>query len=182
MPGQALILTKPIGTGALFAAHMRLQAKGRWIDSAIAAMLCSNQKAVDIFQQYGATACTDISGFGLLGHLSEMVKASKVSVQLNLEAIPVLEGAIATVEKGIFSTLQPQNLNFANTIENLSEISPSSRYSLLFDPQTSGGLLASVPILNAQPCLEKLQALGYHESQIIGNVLTRKTSNKILIL
>ena len=182
MPGQALILTKPIGTGALFAADMHLQAKGRWIDSAIAAMLCSNQKAVDIFQQYGATACTDISGFGLLGHLSEMVKASKISVQLNLEAIPVLEGAIASVEKGIVSTLQPQNLNFANIIENLSDISPSSRYSLLFDPQTSGGLLASIPMSNARHCLEKLQALAYHESQIIGNVLTRKTSNKILIV
>ena len=182
MSDQALILTKPIGTGVLFAADMRLQAKGRWIDSAIATMLCSNQKAVDIFQQYGATACTDISGFGLLGHLSEMVKASNVSVQLNLEAIPVLEGAIATVEKGIVSTLQPQNLNFANMIDNLADISPSSRYSLLFDPQTSGGLLASIPISNAQPCLEKLQALGYHKSQIIGNVLTRKTSNKILTL
>ena len=182
LPGQALILTKPIGTGVLFAADMRLQAKGRWLDSAIAAMLFSNQKAVDIFQQYGATACTDISGFGLLGHLSEMVKASNVSVQLNLEAIPVLEGAIVTVEKGIVSSLQPQNLNFANIIENLAEISPSSRYSLLFDPQTSGGLLVSIPISNVQPCLEKLQALGYHKSQIIGNVLSEKPSNKILIV
>ncbi|HEY9598840.1 MAG TPA: selenide, water dikinase SelD, partial [Cyanophyceae cyanobacterium] len=117
-PGQVLILTKALGTGTLFAAQMRYQAKGRWIDDAVESMLLSNQAAAKVFMEYGATACTDITGFGLLGHLVEMLKASGVAVELNLEAIPVLDGAIETVQMGITSSLQPQNLRAAYFICN----------------------------------------------------------------
>ncbi|NES72036.1 MAG: selenide, water dikinase SelD, partial [Okeania sp. SIO2D1] len=169
-PGQVLILTKALGTGTLFAAAMRHQAKGRWLEEAVSSMLISNQQAAQLFQAQGATACTDVSGFGLVGHLVEMVQASQVSIELNLEAIPILTGAINTINMGITSSLQPQNLlaaHYLHTTENLSSL---SEYQLLFDPQTSGGLLATVPPANVETCLHLLQEKGYQHSCVIGKV------------
>ncbi len=170
-PGQILILTKAIGTGTLFAANMRYQAKGRWIEKAVTSMLISNQKAAEIFLQYGATACTDITGFGLLGHLIEMVKASEVNLELDLEKISILPGAIATIKKGITSSLQAQNFRAATYIQNASEVSYKPEYQLLFDPQTSGGLLATLPPEKAESCLRELRQQGYEDSSLIGRVL-----------
>jgi len=167
-PGQLLILTKALGTGTLFAANMRLLCKGRWIDEAVCSMLLSNQEAAKVFIQHGASACTDVTGFGLLGHLLEMVKASGVAVQLDLEAIPVLEGALKTLQMGITSSLQLENLRASYSISNLSQVSTSPKYPLLFDPQTAGGLLATIPSEQADACLSALKALGYSHSQIIG--------------
>lgn len=169
--GQVLILTKAIGTGTLFAAEMRRKAKSRWIDGAIASMLVSNNQAAHCFLRSGATACTDITGFGLLGHLVEMVRASNVSVRLNLAAIPLLDGAIESVQNGIVSSLHPQNLRSRQWIQNVTEIESNAKFPLLFDPQTSGGLLASVPIEHAADCLNALKAAGYRESTIVGSVL-----------
>jgi selenide,water dikinase len=170
-PGQVLILTKALGTGTLFAADMRYKAKGRWIDQAVESMLLSNQAAAKVFLEHGATACTDITGFGLLGHLIEMIQASGVAVELDLEAIPVLEGAIETAQMGITSSLQPQNLRASRLIISLSEVENCSKYPLLFDPQTSGGLLATISADQATDCLTSLQACGYKHSCVIGQVI-----------
>ncbi|PMB50794.1 selenide, water dikinase SelD [Fischerella thermalis CCMEE 5205] len=170
-PGQVLILTKALGTGTLFAADMRRQAKGRWIEGAVESMLLSNQAAAKCLLQHGATACTDVTGFGLLGHLMEMVQASKVAVELELEAIPVLAGARETVELKIFSSLHPENLSNSRYISNLYIGENHSNYPLLFDPQTSGGLLASLPIEQADRCLAALKGLGYGQSSVIGGVI-----------
>lgn len=170
-PGQVLILTKALGTGTLFAADMRYQAKGRWIDQAVESMLLSNQAAAKVFLKHGATACTDITGFGLLGHLIEMIQASGVAVELDLETIPVLEGAIDTLQMGITSSLQPQNLRASRQISNLSEVQNHPTIPLLFDPQTSGGLLATIPADQAINCLTVLKALGYIHSCAIGQVI-----------
>lgn len=166
--GDALILTKAIGTGTLFAADMRLQAKGRWIESAIASMLQSNQAAAAVLQAHHATACTDVTGFGLLGHLAEMVRSSAVAVELKLEAIALLDGAAETAAQGILSSLHPQNLRVDRLVN--SPLREHPHYPLLFDPQTSGGLLASVPVGEAIACLETLHAKGYTASRQIGQV------------
>lgn len=169
-PGQVLILTKALGTGTLFAADMQRQAKGYWIDNAVESMLLSNQAASTCLLQYGATACTDITGFGLLGHLIEMMQASLVAVELKLDAIAILEGAIETVQKGIFSSLYPENLRISRYIENL-DIEHHPNYPLLFDPQTSGGLLASIPVEEVDACVASLKALGYAQASVIGSVM-----------
>ncbi|MDY7021975.1 MAG: selenide, water dikinase SelD, partial [Cyanobacteriota bacterium] len=167
---QSLILTKAIGTGTLFAADMQLKAKGRWIETAIESMLCSNQAAMNCFLQHQVTACTDISGFGLVGHLLEMVQASRVGVELDLEAISILNGAEETIKQGILSSLYPENYHFSEKIKNHSKFSDYPLFPILFDPQTSGGLLAAVPDDNAIACLNHLKGLGYTESAIIGQV------------
>lgn len=169
-PGDKLILTKPIGTGTLFAADMRQRAKGRWISAALAAMLQSNRFAASCFIAHQATACTDVTGFGLLGHLVEMTKASAVDVAIELAAVPLLDGAMETVAAGIFSSLQPQNIRLRRAIRDQEKIVDSPLYPLLFDPQTAGGLLASVPAEHAKECLNELQQLGYDRAVIIGTV------------
>ncbi len=170
LPGDRLILGKALGTGTLFAADMRHQAKGRWIDLALESMLQSNRRAADCFLRHGAHACTDITGFGLLGHLLEMTRPSRVDAELELDSLPVLDGALESMARGIFSSLQPENIRLRRAIRNLEAAASHARYPLLFDPQTAGGLLASVPEENSTTCLAALRRLGYSQSSIIGRV------------
>eukprot|EP01035_Chromulina_nebulosa_P017844 gene17844-23457_t len=149
--GYALVLTKPLGTGVLGAADMRGKASGNNIISSIKSMLLSNRSAVNILSNHGAIACTDITGFGLVGHLLEMLQydtiENSVGVELFLDQIPLLDGAIECIELGITSTLQPQNIRSARAIINNDFGIRSKKYPLLFDPQTSGGLLAAIPFV-----------------------------------
>jgi selenide,water dikinase len=167
-PGDALILTKPIGTGSLLAAHMRGKAKARWVMAAIAHMTQSNRTAAHILRAHGASAATDITGFGLLGHLVEMVKAGDVDVTLSLLRLPLLDGVCETMASGIFSSLQPQNVRLRRAIRNLEAAATHPLYPILFDPQTAGGLLASVPAARAQACVGALRAVGYASAAIVG--------------
>ena len=169
-PGDAIVLTKPVGTGTLFAADMRAKAKGRWIDAAIQSMLVSSQAAAACLQRYAATACTDLTGFGIVGHLVEMTRASHVDAVVNLDAIPLLDGALETVKAGILSSLQPQNLRLRRAIHNVEQSAKHPAFPLLFDPQTAGGLLAGVPRENASACIDELHALGYADAVIIGRI------------
>ena len=170
-PGDRILLTKPIGTGTLFAADMRYKAKGPWIAAALVSMLQSNHEAARCLFAHGTTACTDVTGFGLLGHLVEMIKPSHVDVEIDLGAIPFLAGAEETVAAGIFSSLQPENLRLRRAIREVESASKDLRYPLIFDPQTSGGLLAGVPEQQAHTCLDELRNLGYSHTAIIGRVL-----------
>ncbi|MBD1915129.1 MULTISPECIES: selenide, water dikinase SelD [Cyanophyceae] len=167
-PGDALILTQPLGTGTLFAADMQGKAKGRWIEDAIAHLLTPNQAAAEIFCAHRATACTDVTGFGLAGHLLEMVRAANVTATLAMDALPVLTGAADTLSAGFLSTLHPQNLQAAALIDSAGVDHPL--YPLLFDPQTAGGLLAAVPAATAQRCLNALHSRGYSAAVQIGEV------------
>jgi selenide,water dikinase len=160
-----------LGTGTLFAADMRRLAKGRWIEAAISHMVQSNQQAGEIFVAHGATACTDVTGFGLLGHLLEMVQASGVSVALELTQLPILTGARETVAQGIVSSLQPQNLQAAKAIA-IARITSTMPTTLLFDPQTAGGLLAAVPRSPGENCIQQLHHQGYPAATAIGRVIS----------
>jgi selenide, water dikinase len=175
-PGDALILTKPIGTGTLLAADMRGQAKARWVMAAIAQMMQSSGPAALILRRNGAHAATDITGFGLLGHLVEMVRASDVDVTLSIAQVPLLAGARETVERGILSSLQPQNVRLRRAIRNQQAAAIHPLYPLLFDPQTAGGLLAGMPASEAQLCVAELNGAGYSAASVIGSVAARSSS------
>lgn len=170
-PGDVLILTKPIGTGTLFAAHARLKARGRWIDGALTSMQQSNRLAVPCLIAHGATACTDLTGFGLLGHLVEMTRPSAVDAEIDLAALPLLDGAAETAALGILSSLQPANVRLRRALQSLPDVLQHPRYPLLFDPQTAGGLLASVPAEQADACIVALRGLGYASAARIGRVM-----------
>jgi selenide,water dikinase len=170
-PGDVLILTKPIGTGTLFAAHARLAAKGRWVDAALQSMVVSNRLGAQCLFEHGATACTDLTGFGLLGHLVEMTRPSAVDAELNLSALPLLDGAEECVAAGIVSSLQSANLRLRRALRNQEAMIKHPRYPLIFDPQTAGGLLASVPADRADACVTALRELGYASTAVIGRIL-----------
>jgi selenide, water dikinase len=172
-PGDALIVTKPIGTGTLLAAHMRGRAKARWVMAAIAHMIHSNGQAADILRRHGVHAATDVTGFGLLGHLVEMVRASNVDARVAINRVPLLEGARESIALGIFSSLQPQNVRLRRAIANVDHVAQHPHYPLLFDPQTAGGLLAAVPLREAQACIAALRAANYTGAEVIGLVTAR---------
>eukprot|EP00793_Prasinoderma_coloniale_P002858 PRCOL_00002340-RA len=173
-PGEAVVLTKPVGTGALFAADMRGQAKGRWVSAALEQMQQSNRQGADVLLAHGASCCTDVTGFGLAGHLIEMAKASGCVARLDMNAVPLLEGAKECVAKGIMSSLQPQNLRLRRGVRGLSpEVTSCDAYPLMFDPTTAGGLLASVPAARARACVEELVRAGYPHACVVGEVVER---------
>ena len=172
-PGDALILSKPIGTGTLLAADMRGKAKARWVMAAIAHMVQSNGRAAEILRRHGVHAATDVTGFGLLGHLVEMVRASEVDVTLAIGRVPLLDGARETVARGIFSSLQPQNVRLRRAVREVETVARHPLYPLLFDPQTAGGLLAAVPLAEAVRCVAALRAAGYADADVIGFVTER---------
>ena len=105
--------------------------------------------------------------FGLVGHLLEMTKASQVDAVIERDALPLLDGALATVEAGILSSLQPQNLRLRRGIRDIEQASHHPVYPLLFDPQTAGGLLAGVPADRAADCVEALHRCGYPDAAVI---------------
>jgi len=181
-PGDVLILTKPIGTGTLFAAHARLAAKGRWIDAALQSMVLSNRLAAQCLREFGATACTDLTGFGLLGHLVEMTKPSGVDAELVLSNLPLLDGALETVAAGIVSSLQPANVRLRRALRHQEQFVSHPHYPLIFDPQTAGGLLASVPADRVAGCVAALQALGYPHTAIIGRILAQDEALEPVLL
>lgn len=167
-PGLGLILAKPLGIGVLFAADMQRSAKGRWIDAAVSTMVQSNQTAARCLRDHGVVACTDVTGFGLLGHLYEML-SSGLAIDLNLDTLPVLAGVRECLEAGHLSSLHKRNQQIERYLNNPQP--HQANYPLLFDPQTSGGLLAAVPQGNVSDCLMALQQNGYVYSRHIGNVV-----------
>jgi selenide,water dikinase len=159
-PGDLLILTKPLGTGIVLAGHMRGNVRAQWLIAAIDSMRTTNAGAARIAMAHRPRAGTDVTGFGLAGHLQEMLDASGVGAVLRLEAIPALPGARALAAHGIESTLAADN-------RRLLGDAPGT--ALLVDPQTSGGLLLGLPASRAGACLQALLDEG-HQAAIIGEV------------
>jgi selenide,water dikinase len=162
-PGDRLILTKPLGTGVLLAAAMRGEAKARWIVAALASMGQSSGQAARCLGDHGATACTDVTGFGLIGHLAEMAQASDVDVRIDPDVVPALGGASEMLETGLRSTLHSGNAEAEG-------LAGGKTPELLYDPQTAGGLLAGVPEAAAGACIDALVAAGYARAAVIGIV------------
>jgi len=181
-PGDLVILTKPLGSGVLFAAEMRGKARGAWIDTALEQMLVSSREAARCLQACKASACTDVTGFGLAGHLFEMARASACAVEVFIEQLPLYPGVAELARRGIESSLQPQNIRIRHSISDEQGLATHETYPLMFDPQTAGGLLASLAPASAQQCLQQLRELGYDQAQIIGRVVEATQRGPVLSL
>lgn len=167
VPDQCLILTKALGTGAVLAADMQHRAKGSWVQSALRSMDQSNRDAARIFTQHGVVACTDVTGFGLAGHLLEMLKASKCSAVINVESLPCLSGAVECLnDLRIKSTLHDGNKAACIDVTTIAH----PNMPMVFDPQTSGGLIAAVNQDDRDEVLVALHEAGYDASCQIGRV------------
>ena len=166
--GEKLILTKPLGTGAVLAGAMRGKAHARDVIAAIESMDTSNADAVGVLRAHGVGGCTDVSGFGLAGHLSEMTRASNVGAVLN-GPLPQLPGAGELVAQGIVSSLQRNNEQALDDFVVHKARPADVAVRILADPQTSGGLLAGVPAAKASNCVGELRRLGYGAA-VVGEV------------
>ena len=143
-PGDVLILTKQIGSGIINTAVKADMASAQAAEEAVRVMASLNKKAKEVLEKYPVHACTDITGFGLLGHMAEMATASGVSISVNVEAIPYMEEAIAYAKMGLVPAGAYRNREHSQGYVDAGEI--EEQYTdVLYDPQTSGGLLASVP-------------------------------------
>ncbi len=179
--GDLLILTKPLGTGTLCAADMRGRARARWIVGATAHMLQSNRAAAEILQRRGAHAVTCVAGSGLLGHLAEMLRASKAAAVLRLGTLRVLPGVTATLAAGLFSAMYPRNLRLRRLIRQAESLT-HPLYPVLFDAQTGGGLLAAVPWNAATAVLADLNGAGYGRAAVIGEITASDGAPQIVSL
>ncbi len=143
--GDRLLLTKPLGTGILLAAHMRALCRYDWYERLVGSMLRSNQPEAEFAAEQQASAITDVTGFGLIGHLVQMLQPTGLSATINLDQLPLLDGCCELIQQGIESTLAPENRRWESQLEAESTVKERPEYAALFDPQTSGGLLIAVP-------------------------------------
>ena len=163
-----LILTKPIGTGVIMAANRQLKTDAVCVDDAIASMRQSNQYAADIFIENNIIAATDVTGFGLARHAQNLaVRLGLAGCVIDLTSVPVLHGVAPLFEAGITSSLHEQNKQAA-PIHNAGKFAPHSR-DVLFDPQTSGGLLGVFKAADAKNAVSALVKSG-HRAAMIGRL------------
>jgi selenide,water dikinase len=168
--GDRLILTKALGTGVISTAIKRGEARPSWIDAATRSMTTLNGKAAEIAGRFKVHAATDITGFGLIGHLREVAKGSSMSVRLHSARVPVLEGAEDCVRAGFIPGGLNANRDFAECQVGYEGEIPQEIKTLLFDPQTAGGLLLSVAAKDAQALESQLKTAGLPAAEI-GEVL-----------
>ena len=195
LPGQQLILTKALGTGVILAARELGSAESSSMSAAIDMMLQTNQQASLIAIEAGISAATDITGFGLAGHLLEMCQQTEVSVDLDLNSLPTIPGALQQISRGIQSSLYDENRDAVQSYFVIDEdlqgrstpldlrvdaaislSSPRLKLSAMYDPQTSGGLLMGVDAARADHVMARLTAAGYRDATIIGRVTHRTGS------
>ena len=171
-PGDVLVLTKPLGAGIISFAHQIGKAPDAALKVVTASMAELNKTAAELMVKYGAHAGTDVTGFGLLGHLSEMVGQSGVTAELWAEAIPVFDGARECAAKGIVSGGIERNIEHSARFVTFAPDVPEDMRHVLFDPQTSGGMLVSLPAGRADKFVAALHAKGVGHAAVIGTLIS----------
>jgi selenide,water dikinase len=170
-PGDRLILTKPLGTGIMTFAAQIGRAPAGGPEAAAQSMAALNKVASMLMIELGAHACTDVTGFGLMGHLAAMVAASKVDVEIIWDDLPLLPGVLQCLADGIASGAVERNRESSDHCLITEENVQPEMSDLCFDPQTSGGLLIAIGQDAANNLLEKLHAAGVSDAKIIGIIL-----------
>jgi selenide,water dikinase len=169
--GDLLILTKPLGTGVINTAVKGGLASPAVIEEVTRLMAALNNKAAECMLRHPVHACTDITGFGLLGHLAEMVLDSGLGMVLQSGAIPIISEALQYAGMGMLPGGAHKNREFRECMVDFSGSLERTVQDVLFDPQTSGGLLISVSAESADSLLHDLRAAGVEEAAVIGEVV-----------
>lgn len=187
--GQVLVLTRPLGTGVLLHADMMGRARGPWVESLLAALAgagsrpLGNATAAAILGRHGASAVTDVTGFGLAGHLLSMLAGSSFAAQLTLRNLPALPGALELLARGEQSTFHQANVTASAAVLDVdATLAETARFALLFDPQTAGGLLAALPAAAAVAALAELAGAGETVAVEIGQLAAIGADGRRLIV
>ena len=181
LPGDELIITKPIGSGVLFNANLKGKVSKNAFDSCIGNVTTLNKQAAEIFLSYDVHAATDITGFGLAGHGLEMAQGSDASLHINLDAVPVMDEAYKMYELGISTGVNKHNRAKVMPSIHFNDSAKTEKREILFDPQTSGGLLVSLPKDQAKEAIEKLHNTGLTDAKIIGEALEPDSKIQIFV-
>jgi selenide,water dikinase len=170
-PGDGLIFTKALGTGVISTAIKKGKAEPAWVDAAVQSMTTLNKRAADVIRQgkFRVHAMTDVTGFGLIGHAREMALASNVALQFFSKDIPVLPGALECIRAGYVPGGLKNNRDFAECLVGYEGLLGDDLKTLLFDPQTAGGLLISVVEDDRPRLVRELQGAGV-PARHVGNV------------
>jgi selenide,water dikinase len=171
-PGDALLLTKPVGTGVVSTGIKFGKAGEDVTRASLETMLLSGREAARLMTESGAHAATDVTGFALLGHAWEMARASGVTLEMDAASVPLIPGALELAAAGMLTSGDKSNRAYVGEDVALSGEVPKELGSLLFDPQTAGGLLISVAQERAAPLLSALRA-RYADAALIGRVVER---------
>jgi selenide,water dikinase len=172
-PGDALVLTKPLGTGIITTALKRRKATRKAVKAAVASMISLNRAASEVMRRFPVHACSDVTGFGLLGHAAEMA-GQDVTIVLDAGKLPLLPDAADLAEQGFLTGGCRRNRNYLrDKVEIASSVRPGVR-EVAFDPQTSGGLLIALPRQHAQKLVRALRARGVEGARVVGAVVSRR--------
>jgi selenide,water dikinase len=179
-PGDSLVLTKPLGTGIISTALKSGENLGKLADLACQTMMTLNLAASEAMQVVGVNACTDVTGFGLLGHAYEMAAASKVGFRIQASEVPIFKDVIPLIKKGYVPGGTNNNRYYLQDKVKLPDSMDWESSTLLFDAQTSGGLLISVPEEKLERLKEELKHRGVETIAVIGEV-TKENPGKVIV-
>jgi len=175
-PGDVLILTKPIGSGVIFNANLKKWVSKAAMDECIETLKTLNKTAAEVLQQFEIHAVTDVTGFGLAGHCWEMATASDVLLEVVLDEIPIMREALDMYQKGMNTGMNASNRQMVIQNMQFEKTLPAWHQEIVYDPQTSGGLLIAVPESSGENLLKALKDAGVDQAQIIGKVTERQDS------
>jgi len=178
--GDKLILTKPLGTGIISTALKAGKSSKETTAKVTKYMAALNKKASELMQDVGVHACTDITGFGFLGHACQLAQNSQVGIKINFSSVPLFTEVEEFARAGLCPGGLHRNREFYGKMVEFSKQVPDYIQDILFDPQTSGGLLISLAPETAEPLVKKLHKAGVPEAAIVGEVIS-KPMGKILV-
>jgi selenide,water dikinase len=168
-PGDVLILTKPIGTGVISTGIKRGKASAEIVEASVATMLTAGRYAAEAMREFGVKAATDVTGFALIGHAWELACASKVTIEIDANSVPLLGGALEMASEGLLTSGDKSNREYVGGDVQVDESVDPNLVKLLFDPQTAGGMLISVAPDRVRELLGRLQE-RYPYAAVIGRV------------
>jgi len=178
-PGDVLILTKPIGTGVISTGIKKAKASASVVSGSIETMLTAGKFAAEAMREFDVKGATDVTGFALLGHAWEMARASGVTIEIDAEAVPLLDGALELAALGMLTSGDKTNREYVGEDVEITESVDQNLVKLLFDPQTAGGMLIAISRDRSSELLNALQ-VHYPKAQIIARV-TERTSHSFVI-
>jgi selenide,water dikinase len=179
--GDVLVLTKPIGTGVISTGIKNARTDERVVAASIETMLTPGKFAAEAMREFDVKGATDVTGFALLGHAWEMASASKVTIEIEANAVPLLPGALELASEGMLTSGDKTNREYIGTDVEIAASVDQNLVKLLFDPQTAGGMLIAIPEAKAEALLANLKP-NYPRAEIIGRVreFTKLTSISVI--
>src|SRR5690349_23955235 len=169
-PGDVIILTKPIGTGVISTGIKKARVTDKIVDGSVATMLTPGKYAAEAMREFDVKGATDVTGFALMGHAWEMACASKVTIEIDARAVPLLDGALELAAAGMLTSGNKTNREYVGADVKISPSVDENLLKLLFDPQTAGGMLIAIPADKADAILATLSK-NYPQARRIGRVV-----------